>query len=200
MLAEPSAPPSCARRSTFSVGFYTAVNKILQQERQLEAMRRFCFSRRLAAQRLEGRLDEAFKAGIKAFTDAGFQFGDPEEWFHAPGHPHTYKPDFTNCCHCTPPVQGECMLLRIGENGRMRVEKASDIVRRAKSDQANRMTNQVRSGLRRMSQVAEQTTRRLSTVGVSMSACESSEASLRRGSNASNKGGADVAVTSTSST
>eukprot|EP00966_Prymnesium_polylepis_P025463 587449-Prymnesium_polylepis.1 len=37
------------------------------------------------------------------------------------------------------------MLLRIGENGRMRVEKASDIVRRAKSDQANRMTNQVHS-------------------------------------------------------
>lgn len=62
---------------------------------------------------LKGGLDfeVAFKAGCESFLEAGFYFGDPEEYLHAPGHPHTYRPDYACCDGCNPPVHGECIML-----------------------------------------------------------------------------------------
>ena len=59
------------------------------------------------------QIDDAFKAGVESFVDAGFHFGDPRS-MHPPGH--LYKPEYVTQ-GCTPPVHGECALLRFGENG-----------------------------------------------------------------------------------
>ena len=58
------------------------------------------------------KIEEAFKAGCDTFMKEGFRFGDPEEYFHPPGHPHLYRPEFNSCDGCTPPVHGECVLMR----------------------------------------------------------------------------------------
>ena len=68
------------------------------------------------------------QAGCESFLKEGFTFGDPEDYLHPPGHPHTYRPDYANCPHCTPPVHGECVLLR-REAGGIVVTRASETLR-----------------------------------------------------------------------
>ena len=72
-------------------------------------------------------VEEAFEAGCISFMDQDFTFGDPEDYLHPPGHPHNYRPEYATCEHCTPPVHGECMLLRADENGDLVTLLASEV-------------------------------------------------------------------------
>ena len=55
---------------------------------------------------------QAFEKACDRFRAAGFHFGDPAAYFHAPGHAHNATPDFQHCEACNPPVHGEVLLLR----------------------------------------------------------------------------------------
>eukprot|EP00966_Prymnesium_polylepis_P142498 3290007-Prymnesium_polylepis.2 len=119
-LPLPQAEDSAAR--AFSVGFYANINKQLarQRQRQRNDGTVFAFVKHLLLGGKSSKMlavDEAFEAGCSSFEEQGFRFGDPEDWFHQPGHPHTYRPDFTNCQHCVPPVHGTCLLLQCGSDG-----------------------------------------------------------------------------------
>ena len=62
------------------------------------------------------RFQTAFWAGCQAFTEAGFKFGNPEDYLHRDNHPHVGphgRPEFNTCPGCTPPVQGMPVLLRM---------------------------------------------------------------------------------------
>ena len=84
------------------------------------------------------------QAGIESFIEQGFVFGDPEEHFHPPGHPHLYRPEYATCPHCTPPVHGECLLLRV-EKGKCRQIKASAVVSKARESRGSRNSSQRRT-------------------------------------------------------
>ncbi|KAL1512389.1 hypothetical protein AB1Y20_005647 [Prymnesium parvum] len=109
----------------FSVGFYQAVHTMLQKERQgtshLSPWRRA----RGSGDKL--KIELAFNAGCTSFVKEGFTFGDPEEYFHPRGHPHDYRPDYTSCINCTPPVHGECLMLRIVD-GEVCVTRATEVI------------------------------------------------------------------------
>lgn len=115
----------------FASGFYESVHKMLQKERQRGTYpypRSRPTSKRQVARKSGLNIENAFRAGCARFIKEGYMFGDPEDYFHAPGHPHTYRPDYANCPHCTPPVHGECLMLRY-ELGEINIAKASDIVK-----------------------------------------------------------------------
>ena len=71
-------------------------------------------------------IETAFTAGCESFIRQDFRFGDPEDFFHPPGHPHIYRPDYAGCTSCTPPVHGECLLLRCVD-GEVTVTKGSEV-------------------------------------------------------------------------
>ena len=79
-------------------------------------------------------VEEAFEAGCVSFMDQDFTFGDPEDYLHPPGHPHNYRPEYATCEHCTPPVHGECILMRAGEDGQIATLLASDVADRLYSE------------------------------------------------------------------
>ena len=80
-------------------------------------------------------------ASCLSFVEQGFAFGDPEDHFHRRGHPHEYRPEFATCPHCTPPVHGECVLLRCTD-GECNTLSASDVIRNMA--RANRRTSTLR--------------------------------------------------------
>ncbi|EOD38728.1 hypothetical protein EMIHUDRAFT_224103 [Emiliania huxleyi CCMP1516] len=63
----------------------------------------------------------AFKAGCAAFTAGGYAFGDPNNFLHPSGHPHWRQPEFKTCPHCSPPVQGQVVLLLASGGGVERI-------------------------------------------------------------------------------
>ena len=71
----------------FSKGFYSAI-----------------------AEKEEGvvSVSTAFDAGRAAFLRAGYREGNPEDYLHPPGHPHTQQriPGWKQCPGCNPPVHG----------------------------------------------------------------------------------------------
>ena len=97
---------------TFSTGFYASIADPVKP-----ASRNRCArcpgSRRREKGNPPSRNEVAFWAGCKAFTEAGFGFGDPSEYLHRVGHPHRTRPEFNTCQGCTPPVQGMPVLLRM---------------------------------------------------------------------------------------
>lgn len=57
-------------------------------------------------------VEEAFMAGCVHMQSEGFRLGDPRDYLHPPGHPHTHKPDYSGSCFgCLPPVHGDAVLL-----------------------------------------------------------------------------------------
>ena len=76
-----------------------------------------------------------------SFVEQGFAFGDPEDHFHPPGHPHNYRPEFATCPHCTPPVHGECVLLRCTDDGEWHSLFASDVIRGIRAPANHRRTS-----------------------------------------------------------
>ena len=107
----------------FSLGFYEEVHNLLERERKVAQLLR---SRRSRGPLLAKDLKAAFIAGCSTFCKQGFAFGDPEAWFHPKGHPHNYCPEYTSCDGCTPPVHGECLLMR-SVGGSVVVTRASDL-------------------------------------------------------------------------
>ena len=59
----------------------------------------------------------AFEAGCASFAKEGFQFGNPADWLHPPGHEHWRRPRFKTCRSCAPPVQGRAVLLHRRRDG-----------------------------------------------------------------------------------
>jgi len=102
----------------FSLGFYKAVQEMLNQERQSRSNQKPYEVARFP-------ILEAFEAGCDSFLRDGYHFGDPDDYLHPPGHPHQYRPNFTECNLCSPPVHGECLLLRMCDN-ELIVKRGSD--------------------------------------------------------------------------
>tara|TARA_B110001450_G_C17560051_1_gene456378 strand:- start:165 stop:968 length:804 start_codon:yes stop_codon:yes gene_type:complete len=60
--------------------------------------------------RIDG--NQVFEAGLESFLEAGYKSGDPSEYLHPPGHPHTYRPVLDGSCEgCTPPVHGKPFII-----------------------------------------------------------------------------------------
>ena len=88
-----SVAEDAAARS-FALGFYDAVGAMLASGDKVQ-------------------IELAFWAGLEHFSSDGFRLGDPADYLHPPGHPHTLHPVFSPPCKgCTPPVHGRVQLLR----------------------------------------------------------------------------------------
>ena len=73
---------------------------------------------------------KAFEAGCYAFGAAGFRFGDPADYLHPPGHPHSFRPCLKGSCDgCTPPVHGSIVLIYFDpERGELVERRGAEIL------------------------------------------------------------------------
>ena len=81
-----------AAARAFAQGFYDAVGAFISNNGEVQ-------------------LELAYLSGLDRFFDEGFVLGDPAQYLHPAGHPHTRSPQFQSCPGCCPPVHGVVSLL-----------------------------------------------------------------------------------------
>ena len=81
-----------AAARAFAQGFYDAVGAFISNGGEVQ-------------------LELAYLSGLDRFFDEGFALGDPAQYLHPAGHPHTRSPQFQSCPGCCPPVHGVVSLL-----------------------------------------------------------------------------------------
>ena len=99
-----------AAARAFMVGFMTHVANARERASLVPTWRR-------GAEAELQLVRAAFAAGCASFKQAGYHFGDPESYFHPPGHEHWMRPQFATCKQCAPPVHGEVVLLTLKRAG-----------------------------------------------------------------------------------
>jgi len=105
-----------AAARAFATGFYESIHKQRKAALRSQLRRASDLLRpRPVLVNSTYNIADAFIAGCQSFMDAGFTFGDPEDFLHPPAHPHCVRPDYKGCPGCIPPVHGECVLLTSSE-------------------------------------------------------------------------------------